>query len=175
LIHEGESVAAQTLDQLGISLEAVRQKVRDAPPPSAPAHEEESPPFTARAKKVMDLSLHEAIRLGHPHIGPEDLLLGLVREGQGTGAQVLVDLGADLSRVRELVMSLLAGDADTAARIGGPIPACPGCRRPLGELTHTVVSSTAIGPVVDPANEVAVMIVSCPYCSVVLGLLPSEE
>jgi diguanylate cyclase (GGDEF)-like protein len=175
LIHEGESVAADTLAQLGISLEAVRRKVTDTSSPSAPALTRESPPFTPRAKTVMNLSLTEAIRLGHHYIGPEDLLLGIVREGQGVGAHVLVDLGADLSQVRRLVVSRVSGHGTTAEVIGDPIPACPGCRRRLQELTRTVVSSTAIGRDADSAQEVVVMIVSCPYCSIVLGLIPSGE
>jgi ATP-dependent Clp protease ATP-binding subunit ClpC len=108
LIHEGEGVAAKALEQLGISLEAVREKVEEtmgAPTTAAGG----SPPFTPRAKKVLELSLREALQLGHNYIGTEHILLGLVREGEGVAARVLVDLGADLSRVRQQVIQLLSG------------------------------------------------------------------
>jgi ATP-dependent Clp protease ATP-binding subunit ClpC len=108
LIHEGEGLAAKALESLGISLEAVREKVEETigPAGSAPTG---SPPFTPRAKKVLELSLREALQLGHNYIGTEHMLLGLVREGEGVAAQVLVSLGADLSRVRQQVIQLLSG------------------------------------------------------------------
>src|SRR3954467_15250753 len=110
LIHEGEGVAAKALESLGISLEAVREKVEETigPAGSAPTG---SPPFTPRAKKVLELSLREALQLGHNYIGTEHMLLGLVREGEGVAATVLVSLGADLSRVRQQVIQLLSGYA----------------------------------------------------------------
>jgi len=106
LLHEGEGVSAQALQALDISLEAVRQKVeeiigRGQQAPSGHI------PFTPRAKKVLELSLREALQLGRDYIGPEHILLGLVREGEGVGAQVLVRLGADLNRVRQQVIQLL--------------------------------------------------------------------
>src|ERR1017187_10273490 len=108
LIHEGEGVAAKALESLGISLEAVREKVEETigPAGSAPSG---SPPFTPRAKKVLELSLREALQLGHSYIGTEHMLLGLVREGEGVAAQVLVSLGADLGRVRQQVIQLMSG------------------------------------------------------------------
>jgi ATP-dependent Clp protease ATP-binding subunit ClpC len=108
LIHEGEGVAAKALEQLGISLEAVREKVEETIGLSGNAPTG-SPPFTPRAKKVLELSLREALQLGHNYIGTEHMLLGLVREGEGVAAQVLVSLGADLSRVRQQVIQLLSG------------------------------------------------------------------
>ena len=108
LIHEGEGVAAKGLESLGISLEAVRGQVEEligqgASSPSGHI------PFTPRAKKVLELSLREALQLGHNYIGTEHILLGLIREGEGVAAQVLVKLGADLSRVRQQVIQLLSG------------------------------------------------------------------
>ncbi|MFM7068615.1 MAG: Clp protease N-terminal domain-containing protein, partial [Actinomycetes bacterium] len=108
LIHEGEGVAAKALESLGISLEAVRQQVEEiigqgGTSPSGHI------PFTPRAKKVLELSLREALQLGHNYIGTEHILLGLIREGEGVAAQVLVKLGADLSRVRQQVIQLLSG------------------------------------------------------------------
>ncbi|SDL43227.1 ATP-dependent Clp protease ATP-binding subunit ClpC, partial [Arthrobacter sp. ov407] len=108
LIHEGEGVAAKALESLGISLDGVREQVQEIIGPG-----QESPsghiPFTPRAKKVLELSLREALQLGHNYIGTEHILLGLIREGEGVAAQVLVKLGADLSRVRQQVIQLLSG------------------------------------------------------------------
>ena len=108
LIHEGEGVAAKALESLGISLEAVRAQVEEII-----GHGGQAPsghiPFTPRAKKVLELSLREALQLGHNYIGTEHILLGLIREGEGVAAQVLVKLGADLSRVRQQVIQLLSG------------------------------------------------------------------
>ena len=110
LIHEGEGVAAKALESLGISLEAVRAQVEEII-----GHAGHAPsghiPFTPRAKKVLELSLREALQLGHNYIGTEHILLGLIREGEGVAAQVLVKLGADLSRVRQQVIQLLSGYA----------------------------------------------------------------
>lgn len=120
LIHEGEGVAAKALESLGISLEAVREKVEETIGPAA-ASSSPNPPFTPRAKKVLELSLREALQLGHNYIGTEHMLLGVVREGEGVAAQVLVSLGADLSRVRQQVIQLLSGyvgGAEGAAKAG---------------------------------------------------------
>jgi len=108
LIHEGQGVAAKALDSLGVNLAAVRQQVeeiigRGQQTPSGHI------PFTPRAKKVLELSLRESLALGHTYIGTEHILLGLIREGDGVAAQVLVKLGADLNRVREQVIQLLHG------------------------------------------------------------------
>ncbi len=107
LIHEGEGLAAQALESLGISLESVREKVEETIGPAGQAPTG-SPPFTPRAKKVLELSLREALQLGHNYIGTEHILLGLVREGDGVAAQVLQSLGADLLRVRQQVIELLS-------------------------------------------------------------------
>ena len=96
LIHEGEGVAAKALEPLGVTLEAVREKVEETIGLAGTAPTG-SPPFTPRAKKVLELSLREALQLGHNYIGTEHMLLGLVREGEGVAAQVLVSLGADLA------------------------------------------------------------------------------
>ena len=119
LIHEGEGVAATSLESLGISLEAVRAQVEEiiAQGPSAPTGHI---PFTPRAKKVLELSLREALGLGHNYVGTEHILLGLIREGDGVAAQVLVKLGADLARVRQQVVQVLSGYAggeDVGARM----------------------------------------------------------
>src|SRR5699024_5730226 len=118
LIHEGEGVAAQALDSLGISLAAVRRQVVELlghgqHAPSGPTA------FTPRAKKVLELSLREALQLGHNYSGTEHILLGLIREGEGVAAQVLVKLGADLTRVRQQVIQLLSGYQGKEAEASG--------------------------------------------------------
>ena len=125
LIHEGEGVAAKALESLGISLEAVRNQVEEiigqgGTSPSGHI------PFTPRAKKVLELSLREALQLGHNYIGTEHILLGLIREGEGVAAQVLVKLGADLSRVRQQVIQLLSGYQGGAQGKGEPQAAAAG-------------------------------------------------
>jgi ATP-dependent Clp protease ATP-binding subunit ClpC len=117
LIHEGEGVAAKALESLGISLEAVRDQVEEiiGQGGSSPSGHI---PFTPRAKKVLELSLREALQLGHNYIGTEHILLGLIREGEGVAAQVLVKLGADLSRVRQQVIQLLSGYSGPGGQSG---------------------------------------------------------
>ncbi|MDH4159696.1 MAG: ATP-dependent Clp protease ATP-binding subunit, partial [Actinomycetota bacterium] len=120
LIHEGEGVAAKALESLGISLEAVRQQVEEIIGQGQQAPSGHIP-FTPRAKKVLELSLREALQLGHNYIGTEHILLGLIREGEGVAAQVLVKLGADLNRVRQQVIQLLSGyQGKEPATAGGP-------------------------------------------------------
>jgi ATP-dependent Clp protease ATP-binding subunit ClpC len=108
LIHEGEGVGAKALESLGISLEAVRAQVEEIIGQGQQAPSGHIP-FTPQAKKVLDLSLREALQLGHDYIGTDHFLLGLIREGDGVAAQVLVKLGADLNRVRQQVIQLLHG------------------------------------------------------------------
>ena len=119
LIHEGEGVAAKALESLGISLDSVREQVQDII-----GQGQQQPtghiPFTPRAKKVLELSLREALQLGHNYIGTEHILLGLIREGEGVAAQVLVKLGADLNKVRQQVIQLLSGyQGKEAVAVGG--------------------------------------------------------
>jgi ATP-dependent Clp protease ATP-binding subunit ClpA len=112
LIHEGQGVAARALELLGIRLEAVRAQIEEIVGRGQMAPTGHIP-FTPRAKKVLELSLREAKQLGHNYIGTEHILLGLLREGEGVAAHVLVKLGADLSRARGQVIGLLSGDAGT--------------------------------------------------------------
>ncbi len=120
LIYEGEGVAAKALQHMGVTLEAVREKVEETIGPAS-SSTTGSPPFTPRAKKVLELSLREALQLGHNYIGTEHMLLGLVREGEGVAAQVLQSLGADLQRVRQQVVSMMSGypRKETAGVSGG--------------------------------------------------------
>jgi len=120
LIHEGEGVAAKALESLDISLKAVRFQVKEIIGEGQQAPSGHIP-FTPRAKKVLELSLREALQLGHNYIGTEHILLGLIREGEGVAAQVLVKLGADLNRVRQQVIQLLSGyQGKEPATAGGP-------------------------------------------------------
>ena len=124
LIHEGEGVAAKALESLGISLEAVREQVEEII-----GQGQQVPtghiPFTPRAKKVLELSLREALQMNHQYIGTEHILLGLIREGEGVAAQVLIKLGADLNRVRSTVLQLLSGYQGREASLSGAPEAGP--------------------------------------------------
>ena len=106
LIHEGEGVAAQVLQTMGISLEAVRDRIREAVGRGQGAPSGHIP-FTPRAKKVLELGLREALALKHNYIGTEHILLGLLREGEGLAAQVLVNMGADLPTARQEVIRMI--------------------------------------------------------------------
>ncbi|MEM7324566.1 MAG: ATP-dependent Clp protease ATP-binding subunit [Actinomycetota bacterium] len=137
LIHEGEGVAAKALESLSISLEAVRSQVEDiiGQGGSSPSGHI---PFTPRAKKVLELSLREALQLGHNYIGTEHILLGLIREGEGVAAQVLVKLGADLSRVRQQVIQLLSGYSGPTGQGNAPAEG--------GKASSTAGGSTGDAP-----------------------------
>ena len=108
LLRQGDSVAVQALVPLGISLQPVRQEVEEITGPIRQVPSEVIS-FTPRSKKVLELALRESLRLGHDYIGPEHILLGLIRERDGVAAQVLVKLGAELSGVREQVIDLISG------------------------------------------------------------------
>ncbi|NCV77140.1 MAG: AAA family ATPase, partial [Actinobacteria bacterium] len=132
LIHEGEGVAAKGLEALGISLEGVRSQVEEIIGQGQQAPSGHIP-FTPRAKKVLELSLREALQLGHNYIGTEHILLGLIREGEGVAAQVLVKLGADLNRVRQQVIQLLSGYQGKEAVTSGAPEGTPSTSVLIGE------------------------------------------
>src|ERR671918_321532 len=154
LIHEGEGVAAKALESLNISLEAVRQQVEEiiGQGQAAPTGHI---PFTPRAKKVLELSLREALQLGHNYIGTEHILLGLIREGEGVAAQVLQKLGADLNRVRQQVIQLLSGYT-------GGKEAAPGEQTPQGSMVldqfgrnlTQLARDTKLDPVIGRQKEI---------------------
>jgi ATP-dependent Clp protease ATP-binding subunit ClpC len=142
LIHEGEGVAADSLESLGISLEAVRQQVEEIIGQGQQAPSGHIP-FTARAKKVLELSLREALQLGCNYIGTEHILLALIREGDGVAAQVLARLGADLARVRQQVTQLLHEQGEQepgTVRVARAGPAGRNERKLLSELLGRVKS-----------------------------------
>ncbi len=156
LIHERQGVAARALESMGIELDAAREKV-DETANIARGAAIGSPPFTTRAKKVLELSLREALRLNHNYIGTEHLLLGLVEEGEGHGAQVLVLLGADLDRVRETVLGLMSQTGrevpepepqpvrQRLVHLGGPKEtSCSFCGRDLWEAGRYVSAGRSV-------------------------------
>jgi ATP-dependent Clp protease ATP-binding subunit ClpC len=178
LINEGEGVAARALRALDVSLDEARAQVEriiGAGKMPAAGHV----PFTPRAKKVLELALREAMELGHQYIGTEHLLLGLIREGEGVGARVLVELGADLASTRAEVMAQLSGAEGVtegsswtaqatvrAERIPVEGPVCAHCRAPLadeGRITEIELRDD------DPAMKVKV--VYCGACGATIGLL----
>ena len=112
LLNEGEGIAAKALESLGIGLSSVREQVVEII-----GQGQQAPtghiPFTPRAKKVLELSLREALQLGHNYIGTEHILLGLIREGEGVAAQVLQKLDAELQKVRQQVIQLLSGSSES--------------------------------------------------------------
>ncbi|MBU0700543.1 ATP-dependent Clp protease ATP-binding subunit [bacterium] len=109
LVREGEGVAAEVISNLGISLESIRIEVEKVAPKGSELLTYGDVPFTPHAKRVLELSVEEARRLGHNYIGTEHLLLGLIREGEGIGSKVLVNLGINLDTVREEAIKLLGG------------------------------------------------------------------
>jgi ATP-dependent Clp protease ATP-binding subunit ClpA len=132
LIHEGEGVAARALESLGISLVVVRQHVEEMIGQGQQAPSGHIP-FTPRAKKALELSLRESQQLGHNYIGTEHILLGLIREGEGVAAQVLVKLGADLNRVREQVLQILGdSESERAGEMEAGLVRLPGDVRLVG-------------------------------------------
>jgi ATP-dependent Clp protease ATP-binding subunit ClpC len=189
LIHEGEGVAAQALDALGISLPDARRDIEEIIGKGQAAPKGHIP-FTPRAKKVLELSLREALQLSHNYIGTEHILLGLVREGEGVAAQVLQKRGADLNRVRQAVIQLLSGSvAGAQAQAGGgssemseltsemhptsvqvspkDFPVCPSCLAPLSE-TAAVMTCAARK---EDESFVSVELVYCSRCGSALGTI----
>jgi len=158
LIHEGEGVAAKALESLGISLEAVRNQVEEIIGQGQQAPSGHIP-FTPRAKKVLELSLREALQLGHNYIGTEHILLGLIREGEGVAAQVLVKLGADLNRVRQQVIQLLSGyqGGKETVSAGGPQAEAPSTSLVLDQFGRNLTQAAReakLDPVIGREKEI---------------------
>ncbi|TDU90568.1 ATP-dependent Clp protease ATP-binding subunit ClpC [Kribbella voronezhensis] len=157
LIHEGEGVAAKALESLGISLEAVRSQVEEIIGQGQQAPSGHIP-FTPRAKKVLELSLREALQLGHNYIGTEHILLGLIREGEGVAAQVLVKLGADLNKVRQQVIQLLSGyQGKETQSAGAPAEGAPSSSLVLDQFGRNYTQSareSKLDPVIGREMEI---------------------
>jgi ATP-dependent Clp protease ATP-binding subunit ClpC len=158
LISEGEGIAAKALESLGVSPEAVRAQVEEIigtgqSPPQG------QPPFTPRARKVLELSFKEALQLGHNYIGTEHILLGLIREGEGVAAQVLQKLGADLGRVRQQVLQLLSGVGPAQQQQGrGPREAATPGGSPIldqfGRNLTQLAATNKLDPVIGREKEI---------------------
>jgi ATP-dependent Clp protease ATP-binding subunit ClpC len=157
LIHEGEGVAAKALEALGINLEQVREQVQEIIGQGQQAPSGHIP-FTPRAKKVLELSLREALQLGHSYIGTEHLLLGLIREGEGVAAQVLTKLGADTNKVRQQVIQLLSGyQGKETVAVGGETNPQPKGSQILDQFGRNLTQAAAEGkldPVVGREREI---------------------
>src|SRR6201747_1050379 len=156
LIHEGEGVAAKALESLGISLEGVRQQVEEIIGQGQQAPSGHIP-FTPRAKKVLELSLREALQLGHNYTGTEHILLGLIREGEGVAAQVLVKLGADLNRLRQQVIQLLNGYQSKGEPVGNTAEGAPSTSLVLDQFGRNLTQSAREGkldPVIGREKEI---------------------
>ena len=157
LIHEGEGVAAKSLESLGVSLESVRLQVEEIIGQGQQAPSGHIP-FTPRAKKVLELSLREALQLGHNYIGTEHILLGLIREGEGVAAQVLVKLGADLNRVRQQVIQLLSGyQGKEPLTSGAPSEGTPSTSLVLDQFGRNLTQAARDGkldPVIGREKEI---------------------
>src|SRR5436309_718046 len=155
LISEGEGVAAKALESLGVSLDSVRSQVEEIIGMGSSSPQGHIP-FTPRAKKVLELSLREALQLGHNYIGTEHILLGLIREGEGVAAQVLQKLGADLSRVRQQVIQLLSGYGPSQEKPSGeptPTGGSPILDR-FGRNLTALASSNKLDPVIGREKEI---------------------
>ena len=184
LIREGDGVGAQALRSLGISFYAVRDKVQETIG-TAGTVPGGSPPFTPRAKKVLELALREALQMNHSYIGTEHMLLGLLREGQGVAATVLVSLGADLPRVRQEVNRLMSGEQEAAGglRSGEPLdapgrpspsrePRCPHCNGSVtdGARFRTIV----VPPDGGKADPLSIRVVYCVQCGAALQMFAAD-
>lgn len=176
LLREQEGIAARALSASGITLEAVRAKVEETIGPSG-SSPTGSPPFTPRAKKVLELSLREALTLNHNYIGTEHLLLGLIREGEGVATQVLVRLGTDVASVRRQVIQRLEespeeqeGSAALTAMTVEP-PRCPSCGATLIDGTRYRRVAVAPGPDETGDTVLSIPVVYCRSCGRALGVL----
>jgi ATP-dependent Clp protease ATP-binding subunit ClpC len=165
LVHEGDGIAATALSGLGVSLDVVRQQVE-----AIIGQGQQEPtgqiPFTPRAKKVLELSLREALQLGHNHISTEHILLGLLREGEGVAAQVLMKLGADHKAVRETVLHLLSGAESTvggARDTTGPASTTSPMLDQYGRNLTRAATAGELDPVVGREREIErmVTVLSC--------------
>ncbi len=189
LLHDGHDVAARALGSLGIEMDNARREVlKILGPQVRPGARAGSPPFTPRAKKVLELSLREALQLGHNYISTEHFLLGLLREGEGVAVQTLTALGVDLADVRQRVKELLAGRPEeshshrpASYEPAGAGPRCPTCRAVLkGNVAYKILPVNAAegpGGATDPGGTetIDVLFVYCQLCKVMLAHTAAKE
>ena len=166
LVHEGEGVAAAALESLGATLARVREQVEEiiGRGRQVPAGHI---PFTPRAKRVLELSLREALQLGHHYIGTEHILLGLMREGTGVAAQILTKLGVDRNRVREEVLRLLNGRPAEVSDVADPLGSEPAAPSPVldqfGRNLTRAARDGGLDPVIGRQREIerVMVVLSC--------------
>lgn len=189
MLREGEGIAAQVLQTLGVELETVRQRIVDSVLPVVVGSPDEgrrqNPPFTPRAKKVLELSLREALQLGHTFLGTEHLLLGMVREGEGVGMQVLASLGIEGERIRQGVIQLLSGRQSaeppvaSGSRPTRSEPTCHGCGADLVSAARyrameipPATTTTSTAPTTSEPPSIVVNAVFCGRCGRLLEMIP---
>jgi ATP-dependent Clp protease ATP-binding subunit ClpC len=176
LIHEEEGVAAHALRRCGITVETARRAVEEAVGAGAELPGG-SPPFTPRAKKVLELALREALHLGHSYIGTEHILLGLIREGDGVAVTIIQNLGTDLAQLRQEVLGLMSGNTGNlgegvegrtpAAHAGRPL--CPRCQAGLSEEARYKVVEVPAEDSESDEGVVSVTLIYCNRCGSALG------
>ena len=166
LLAEEDGLAAKALNSVGVTLEATRQTVAEMVGPATETVA--SPPFTPRSKKVLEEALREALQLGQNYIGTEHILLGLLRQGDGVGAQAIGQLGVELSQVRRAVIEMLSapefGQITAAGMVG---PYCPYCGAPLAKTARAKRLSI---PIDDEDGHADVVLVYCEGCGRTTGL-----
>src|SRR5688572_11604006 len=155
LIHEGEGLAAKALEQLGVTLDQVRSQVEDMIGVGT-ATPQGHIPFTPRAKKVLELSLREALQLGHNYIGTEHILLGLLREGEGVAAQVLLKVGLDMQKIRQTVLQAMQGyqGQQGEGKGQGEAPSGSLVLDQFGRNLTALAAQTKLDPVIGRENEI---------------------
>ncbi len=155
LIHEGEGLAAKALESLGVSLDQVRSQVEDMIGVGT-ATPQGHIPFTPRAKKVLELSLREALQLGHNYIGTEHILLGLLREGEGVAAQVLMKIGLDMQKVRQTVLQLMQGyqGQQGEGKAGSEAPSGSLVLDQFGRNLTALAATAKLDPVIGREREI---------------------
>jgi ATP-dependent Clp protease ATP-binding subunit ClpC len=175
LVHEEEGIAAHALRRCGITIEAARRAVAETVGAAAgPAGG--SPPFTPRAKKVLELALREALQLGHSYIGTEHILLGLIREGDGVAVTIIQNLGVEPGRLQQEVVALMSGTVDfgeegevkTVVARAGP-PRCSRCGTGLSEEARYKVVEVPAGDPESDEGVVSVTLIYCNRCGTALG------
>ena len=193
LVRQGDGVGAEVLTSFDITLESVRNEVRamlgDVHDPTAHA-QNASPPFTPRAKKVLELSLREALKLGHSYIGTEHILLGIIREGESVATQVLARLGVSLAAARQRVIALISGqehEAQTGDTAGmsvtsqfvrvGPAsaePRCPQCRADVSEDARFRTISVQPDASSNDENPLRTYVIYCGKCGISLHMFTPD-
>jgi ATP-dependent Clp protease ATP-binding subunit ClpC len=178
LIDEREGIAAKALAAMGITLDRTRAKVEETIQPLAGASETGSPPFTPRAKKVLELAHRQSLQLGHDQIGTEHLLLGLIQEGEGVAIQVVIDLRVNPLKLRQQVVGLMVGEhaeEQSTSRVKMTSgPTCPQCHLPIPDLLRYHRIEVEPDDREGGEDSLAVDVVFCSRCGTTLGMFRVE-